>query len=281
MVTSNFHTHSVFCDGKGTIINFIETAIEKEMTVLGFSSHAPLPFSTDWAMDSGDLMSYCQSVKFLQAKYADRINLFLGLEIDYIPGVISPADTKFKKYDLDYTIGSVHFVGYSKNNEHWGIDNTKEIFESGLRELYQDDSKKAVQEYYRLVCEMVQNASPSVIGHLDIIKKFNSENIHFNESDTWYRDAVMETLNVISASKCIMEINTSGLHKSASHEQYPSSWILKESLNLNIPIVINADAHKPEQLMQSFPETVNRLLEIGYTEHRVMDLNGWKSRPLQ
>ena len=124
------------------------------MTALGFSSHAPLPFETSWAMKSSDFMSYCQSVQFLKAKYADDIYIVLGAEVDYIPGVISPGDLKYNRYNLDYTIGSIHNVGSFENGQHWDIDWSAEQFDRGLNDIYQGDIRNAVGEYYRLVAEM-------------------------------------------------------------------------------------------------------------------------------
>lgn len=202
------------------------------------------------------------------------------MEIDYIPGVISPSDLQFKRYILDYCIGSVHFVDRNQNNQQWGIDASQAEFEIGLREIFHGDSQKAVREYYRLVCEMVQKSAPPIIGHLDIIKKFNDDEQYFSEQEQWYKEAVIETLNVIANSKCIVEVNTSGLKKSSSKQTYPAPWILRECLDRKIPICINADAHKPEQLMQGFPETITLLKDIGYTEHKVLGLNRWQEKPL-
>ena len=39
MIKQNLHTHSLYCDGKDSFEEMIQTAIEKEFTILGFSSH--------------------------------------------------------------------------------------------------------------------------------------------------------------------------------------------------------------------------------------------------
>jgi histidinol-phosphatase (PHP family) len=280
MITTNFHTHSVFCDGEGTLLHFIEAAIAKNMTALGFSSHAPLPFDTKWAMKSSDFMSYCQSVQFLKSKYVDDIYLYLGAEVDYIPGVTSPGDSKYRRYNVDYTIGSVHFVGRTDNDEYWDVDWNEEKFEWGLNKIFHGDIKKTVREYYQLITEMTEKAEPSIIGHLDIIKKFNGDERYFAQNDAWYRNLVTQTLDTIAKSKSIVEVNTRGLKTSLTQELYPSPWILKICLEKNIPVTINNDAHKPEELLENSGETAQILREIGFTEYYVMGTTMWKPVPL-
>jgi histidinol-phosphatase (PHP family) len=81
------------------------------MPAVGFSSHAPLPFPTDWTMTPELVPMYCAEIRELQAEFKDRIRVWLGLEIDYMPGLIAPHDQKFDPLKLDYRIGAVHFVG--------------------------------------------------------------------------------------------------------------------------------------------------------------------------
>src|SRR5687768_9967132 len=101
---SNFHTHSSFCDGKGELSEYVQEAKKLKMLSLGFSSHAPVPFPTKWCMKSERLPEYLESVRKLKVLNHD-LDIYAGLEVDFIPGVTSPNVFKNK---LDYTIGSVH-----------------------------------------------------------------------------------------------------------------------------------------------------------------------------
>ena len=62
--------------------------------VLGFSSHAPLPFPTDWNMPLERLDDYAAEIRRLAADWAAEdppLDIYLGLEIDWIEGLRSPA----------------------------------------------------------------------------------------------------------------------------------------------------------------------------------------------
>src|ERR1700712_5369972 len=101
---TNFHTHSNYCDGKGQLSDYIQSAFDSGVFSLGFSSHAPLPFAAKWCMKPEDLDGYLSEIELLNQRHAG-IELYKSLEVDFIPDLISPADFRSK---LDYTIGSVH-----------------------------------------------------------------------------------------------------------------------------------------------------------------------------
>ena len=107
---SNYHSHSRWCDGRGELQEYAKEAIANGMTALGFSGHGPLPYPNRFSIKAEEYENYCNEVRRLQSKYAGRLEIKLGLEIDYIPGIqedFAPLTTQGR---LDYTIGSVHLV---------------------------------------------------------------------------------------------------------------------------------------------------------------------------
>ena len=46
-----YHSHCLFCDGRADMEVFVRFAISRGFASYGFSSHAPLPFSTGWSME--------------------------------------------------------------------------------------------------------------------------------------------------------------------------------------------------------------------------------------
>ena len=105
---SNFHTHSTYCDGKATPREMVEFAVAHGFTALGFSGHSPLPFENTFSITDYD--GYCREVRALQAEYADRIEISLGLEVDYVPGMCEDFSPLIERGGLDYVIGSVHLI---------------------------------------------------------------------------------------------------------------------------------------------------------------------------
>jgi histidinol-phosphatase (PHP family) len=275
---TNFHTHSRFCDAPGDPELYIQAARERNVRVLGFSSHAPLPFPTHWTMKPENLTVYCARVRELKIQYAGQIEIYLGLEIDYIPGLTGPHAPQFKSCGLDYCLGSVHYTGQLLDGSYWVVDGSEEEFIQGLRETFKDNIEQAVTAYYALVREMVTTQTPDIIGHLDLIKKNNRGGGYFDENRPWYRAEVEKTLAVIAQSHAIVEINTGGLARGTSHALYPSPWIITRCFELHIPITLNADAHRPEQVVAMFPTTARLLQDIGFRELMVFTKEGWRGR---
>ncbi len=273
----NYHTHSQYCDGVGSLESIIIEAINKNFTSLGFSSHAPFAYPTKWAMKNENLSNYLAEIDSLKLKYNNKINIYKGLEIDFIPNVINT--NNFSKYNLDYTIGSVHYIN-KYNGIYWGIDDTKEIFEEGLKNVFNNNIKEVVKEYYNLVKEMVLTSPPDIIGHFDIIKKNNKGNVFFNEYDKWYKDEVLSAIGIIKKSNCIVEINTRGILTKRVESLYPDIWILKELSKNNIPLTISSDSHKKEQLNGYFIETLKILNDIGIKELFFIDNGKWIAKTI-
>ena len=272
---TNYHTHSHYCDGQGTISEYIEFAVNKGMYALGFSGHSPLPFPSTWNMKYTDLDKYLSELKTLKKKYEDKIKIFIGLEVDYIPDISGPA--MFQHLNLDYTIGSVHWLK-KNDDQHWDFDDNTKSFKKGLNEIFNGNIKELVNYYYSLIIDMVQNDPPDVIGHFDLINKFNqteAKNLFFCEDDKWYKDIVYDTLEVVRQSNCIVEVNTRGYMKKLANFFYPNTWIIKLCKDMNIPITMSADAHKPQEVTSIYKKLATFLLQQGYNEIRILDENGW------
>ena len=149
MLKVNYHTHSCYCDGKGDPEEYVQYAIQHQFTHLGFSGHAPVPFANTFAIATDRYLEYCQKIRLLQSKYADQICIRLGLEIDYIPGVMEDFDSLIKKGNLDYYIGSVHQVNKPNNDpmDLWFIDGSKqEHYDEGLQRVFGGDIRQAVRQ---------------------------------------------------------------------------------------------------------------------------------------
>ncbi len=268
---SNFHTHSNYCDGKTSIGECIEKARKKNMVSAGLSSHARLPFDCKWCMKSDRLDAYITEIS--EAKGTpSHTQVYIGLEVDYIPGLISPE--AFRK-QLDYTVGSVHFVDQMPNGVRWEIDGTHQFFQEGLNEIFKGNVRDAVTRYFELTREMIRNYPPDVVGHVDKIKMQNHDNKFFLESDAWYVSEIKSTLDAIANSNCILEVNTRGIYQKKTTTTYPSQWVLKLALEKNIPVTISSDAHHPDDLTNCFPETAKMLLNIGYQKVSVLHDNRW------
>lgn len=277
----NLHTHSYFCDGSTEPENYVKEAIRLGFHTLGFSSHAPVSFENRFAIqDESYLMKYRDEIRRLQEKYKNDLQVFLSLEIDYIPG-LSRKFSEFRRIaGLDYTIGGVHLVKNADLDELWFIDGPRqETYDNGLMNIFNNDIRVAVGTYYAQIREMITTQKPDIVAHLDKIKMHN-KNRYFDETEPWYLDQLDQTIEVLAAAGTIVEVNTRGLYKKRSEELFPGKMALKKILKAGIPITLNSDAHRPEELDSYFDFGKSTLREIGFRTIMLYTKQGWLAVPL-
>ena len=277
----NFHTHSYFCDGSDHPEKYVLAALAADFHSLGFSSHAPVPFQNNFAIqDKEQLETYCNIIRDLKNKYSERINIYLALETDYIKGISTDFSDVKKTNKLDYVIGSVHLVRNGSDRGLWFIDGPKaESYDKGLQEVFGGDVKKAVKAYYDQVIQMLLAQKPDIVGHLDKIKMHNKDR-YFKENESWYQDLLMRTLEIIGQCDCVVEVNTRGVYKKRSPDLFPGIWVLKEIRKMGIPITLSSDAHRPEEINGYYSEAVEILKDCGFKSTYYFTLDGWKEQAL-
>ncbi len=249
------------------------------MAAYGFSAHAPVPVPTDWCIKDDQFPEYLNEINRLKEAYKHKIQVYLGLEIDFIPGIAGRKKHLNQHANLDYYIGSVHFVERLNNGEGWNIDISAEIFQQGLEEIFNNDIRKAATRFWELTEHMIQEEKPDIIGHLDKIKMFNIADKYFHEHEKWYSDQVRFLIPCIKKSGSIVEINTRGYYRYGRPDLYPSEWIIRLLNEHDIPLIISSDAHKPEEITKGMAYAANRLKEIGVRKLSALCNNEWKQYP--
>jgi histidinol-phosphatase (PHP family) len=145
-------------------------------------------------------------------------------------------------------VGSVHFIG------DWLIDSEEQIYEWKRRDI-----DHVYQQYFSLVQNMAKSGLFDIVGHLDLVKKFN-----FRPKND-ISGLMLETIEIIGKSKMCVEVNTGGLRKPC-HEIYPSENLIKTCFDHGLPITLGSDAHSPQEVGADFDKTADFLRKIGYTE---------------
>ncbi len=275
MSWTNYHSHTYFCDGKYPPNHYATQAYRQQFAAYGFSSHAPLPFACRWSMQESSLKQYSADIQKLKDKWSGKLQLYCGLEVDYIAGKIGPQSPLIQDMNLDYCVGSVHFVEAFKDGTGWEIDGAHPLFLQGLKEIFGNNVQRAVQHYYQQIRQMVEER-PAVVGHLDKIKIQNRHTPLFEETADWYREAVLQTLQTIASAGLILEVNTRGLYKKRANETYPSRWILEKAFQWGVPVTVSSDAHHPREISGQFTETTRMLKEIGYRQLHILWNDSWQ-----
>lgn len=282
MYYSTIHTHTNYCDGKNTAEEMILAAIRCNMKSIGISSHAPLPVKSIFGIDDDKVCQYIEEVNALKKKYEDEIDVLLGMEFDYFINSKFNHLTKELVNQLDYYIGSIHFLGENKNDGTlpWTVDASYEDFKEGIQADFCGDHELAISSYFHYLGEMVREYNPTVLGHMDLVKKLNQDNRLFDEDATWYRNAVKKCLDVVAQSNTVIEINTGAISRGYGVGPYPSEWILEEIKTREIPVTINSDAHCIEHVNCAFHDMYRLVKEKNMPSVVYLTKDGWKDMNL-
>lgn len=249
---SNVHTHTNFSDGRDTVDQMVEAAIERGFTSLGFSDHGAL--SVDAAAMRNEA-GYREAVRAAKARYAGQIEIALGYEHD---AAAEEADLSH----YDYIIESVHFL--RKNGQHRPIDSSKEILRKAINDLYDGDAIAMCEDYYAEVTRSILRRKPDVVGHIGLVTKFNEDGLMFSQNDPAYRAAWMETVECAAANDVIVEINTGAMSRGYRTEPYPSREQLEHLHRLGGRITITSDCHRAEWIDFAFDKALALARSVGF-----------------
>ena len=103
------------------------------------------------------------SVLALKEKYRGKLQIYTGQR----QIIIRIWD--YRKYLAGLYSGSVHFI-HQQSDQYMALDTPDEFIKT--RDIVFDEVRCLIEKYTLLI-EMVQNQTPDILGHLDIIKKNN------------------------------------------------------------------------------------------------------------
>jgi len=261
MAYPDYHTHTSRCGHAiGDAIEYVEAALAMGLPGIGIADHIPLLPEPDPEISMGmcELVDYVAEVAALKARFPGYV--LLGVEADYRPGTLSEVKDLLASHPFDYAIGSVHHLG------SWGIDDERQIEEYAGRDI--DD---VYLEYFELVGDAAESGAFTIIGHLDLAKKFG-----FRPS----RSLAVEMENLvgrIARSRVLVEINTAGLRKPVA-EAYPSIGLLGLLQEYRVPITFGSDAHKPQDVGADFDHAAALASAAGYAEYATLAEAGGTGR---
>jgi len=259
LIKSNYHTHTQYCDGLSDIQEYIDAAIASGFHSLGFSGHGHVPVEGLYAGMSPDATAeYIDKINISKGMYAGKINIYLGLEND--SAYLHPAE------NFDYTIGSVHCI--KRGGRHYSVDSKESAVAGAIAEGFGGDGLAYALAYYDAVMDFVSEKRADVLGHIDLVRRFNVKGgfCYFDENDMRYRRAAEAALEKAVASGYIVEVNTAPLSKGVSDEPYPAYFLLERARELGARIIVSSDAHSAVHLAFAFAETESVLKKIGFTE---------------
>lgn len=250
---ADYHTHTPLCHhAEGWPVDYARRAVERGLAELGFADHSPMPAAREpfdnWRMALADLPRYFAAVDEARAAFPG-LPIRLGLEVDYIDGHEAWIEELAGMAPWDYLIGSVHYIAPG-----WDVDNPAHISRFQTH---------PVEEIWRMYFDAFERCIRSrlfdFVGHPDLPKKFG----HRPGGDL--RRFYEPIVAALAETGTAFEINTAGLRKPVG-ECYPGLAFLQLAREAGVGMLINSDAHAPQEVGEGFEAALTLAREAGYTE---------------
>ena len=266
----NLHTHTAYCDGKEEPEEILQKALELGMHTLGFSGHSYTSFDDCCCMSIEGTEAYRREIARLKTAYRGEIRVLCGIEQDFY--------SDFEAVGYDYVIGSVHYL--PKNGSYFPVDAHPDLLQKGVRECFGGDIYKFTTEYYETVANLAEKTHCDIVGHFDLVEKFNEEQRFFDSSDYRYRRPMLDALDVLLKKDLIFEINTGAIGRGYRKTPYPSSYLLRRIAEKRGRVMINSDAHNKQQLLTAFSDAARFAISCGVGGFTVPTECGFETRPI-
>lgn len=227
-----------------------ESALDYGMDSLGFSGHGYTPYDLRYCMK--DTEGYMAEIKALKKEMGDKIRIYLGIEED--------AFSLCDRQNFDYIIGSCHYL--LKDGSYYPIDSNFECFKKCL-ELFSYDEVALSESYYSNFCSYILSRRPDIIGHFDLVTKFDDmDGGRFLTSSRYLELADRYTRTALEA-ECIFEVNTGAISRGYRTTPYPHERLLHIIKKEGGRVTLSSDSHAPDTLLCGYKEAIALLKDVG------------------
>ncbi len=230
---ANYHTHTVRCGhAHGSEREYVENALRAGLEILGFSDHSPVPFPawyhSNVRMSMEQLPEYVDTILALRREYAGRIQIPLGLELEYYPKYLPELVRRLRELPVDYLICGQHFI--PDEVDGWAAGR-------GTADIHD------LRAYCRRLMEAMNSGLYTYMAHPDMLRWLGDRETYQQEMAHVCREARDCGLP--------LEINLLGVWESRS---YPFDPFWETAAREGCPVILGRDAHRPEALLDTASE---------------------------
>jgi histidinol-phosphatase (PHP family) len=233
-VPFDLHVHSNFSDGEDSPRDIVLSAIDKGIKTIGFSDHSYVVCDAEWSLPEGENLEYKNAISDLKKEFAGKIDILCGIEQDY------HTDEEPKGYD--YIIGSVHHI--IAGGKYVFMDETAQHLSDAADKYFGGDMISLCEAYYENVGKLYQKTGCDIVGHFDLLTKFNEQNALIDEENPRYVKAYQRAVDELIGDGCkLFEINYGAISRGYRTNPYPSTKIQDYIRQKGGRFICSSDSH--------------------------------------
>lgn len=240
---ANYHTHTPRCNhATGTEEEYIRSALDAGIRILGFSDHTPYFFDGDYysrfRMRREQLPDYASTVLRLQKEYRDRIELHLGVECEYYPKYFRDVLSMLRDNQVEYMILGQHFIHNEFDGPYTGVFAERE---------------EDLKTYAHQTMDAMNTGLFTYFAHPDLANFVGSKAVYLRYMRQICREA--------RGCGIPVEINLLGYRE---EKWYPNPLLYEAAAEEDCPVIIGCDAHAPEVFQDTKTENFAREMIRSY-----------------
>lgn len=254
-IKADYHLHTSFSgDSEAPMEDMILKGIELGLTSMCFTEHMDMDYVYIKPEEEGmfelNTDSYLYDFIRFKEKYADKIQLFFGVELGVQPHLRRELAVYSKSYDFDFIIASSHLC------------NRKDPYYPYFYEGRSDE--EAYREYFLSILDNLKAFSNfDIYGHLDYVVRYGRTKDADYSYDK-YRDILDKILETLIEKEKGLEVNTGAISYNL-RDLNPCTDILKRYRELGGEIItIGSDAHEPSAITRGFDRAAEVLTSCGF-----------------
>ena len=255
-ILSTLHNHCTMCDGKSTPEDMFSAATAAGFTDFGMSCHGFAPFDPAYSIPGEE--EYLSAMAGYKASWKGRLRIYTGVEEDLFAPSVTP-----ERYD--YRIGDVHYARDRSTGDFVPVDGSVDELIHVIRHLFRGNPMDMVRDYYENMVA-ASETHPLIMGHFDLITKYNEKAHFFDEESGAYQDVASQALEACLSNGVVFEINTGAAVKGLRSVPYPAPFLLRRLKDLGGRITFSADCHYAPRLTAGLEEAVRSARDAGFDE---------------
>ncbi len=234
----DYHIHTKFSDGGNTPEEVILSAISLGADEVGFSEHSFTEFDQSYCMKKDRLGEYIATIHSLREKYKDKIKVLCGIELDYYSEIDTSA--------LDYVIGSAHY--FKIGNDYFDVDRSGSLLKRKAEQYFNGDMLRLAELYFDMAGDMYNKTKCDIVGHFDLITKFNEDGSLIDEKNPRYIKAATDAADKLLAAGVTFEINYGAITRGYRTTPYPSKPLYEYIKANGGKFVHTSDSHTADNI---------------------------------
>ena len=256
MFFQNLHAHSTYDDGKSTLREMVEASRDAGLSSIGVSMHAPMDYNCTWDVKREQVSLYLAEMAQLRSEFAGQIEVFTGIEWDVMSGIdLAP---------FDYALGSVHHMPV--DDPSLCVDHCPDTTRRLITQYYGGDADAMAEVYFAQFAQVAAQPKAKIVGHLDLLTKFDEQEHFFRPDSPRYQQAVLSAMETLVRADKIFEVNTGAISRGYRTTPYPDERWLRALHEMGGKITLSADAHHASGVVCAYEQAEALAKKCGFRE---------------